>query len=158
MDGDAGAGVMAEEGVVVVLAVAGLALVPTLEPAREEVTAVVPAARALEQVAADGGHVAQLRRGGLGSGLGERGVTLPDNVAGLDIGQGDAGAEREPLRRLFDAVRQLRESLEVDQLLWRSDIRLEQGEQVGAAGEGADGRFAVRRGSVLAEEGEGFVD
>src|SRR3712207_6933203 len=55
------AGAAAEEGVVGVLAVAGLALVAALQPAVEARVAVVPAARALEQIAAQRRHVPQLR-------------------------------------------------------------------------------------------------
>src|SRR5690242_5414725 len=62
MHGDAGA--LLEDGVILVLAVAGVALNAALEPALD-IAAEVPAAIALQQVAADRRHGPQLRSGGV---------------------------------------------------------------------------------------------
>src|SRR5688500_1101979 len=120
-----------------VLAVSGLALGAAFQPAVEQAASVVPAARALEQVAADRRHVPQLRRRGQADGLGERPVPLADGRVTLDLAERGERPKRQSTLGLLDAAREPFGPLDVYQQRWLDDIRLHQGQEIGAAGQEA---------------------
>ena len=81
--------VVREDRVLAVLALARVAAVAAVEPARE-LQPPVPAARRLEQVAADRAHVAELRRGGEAARLPQR---VGDLRVALELGERRSGAD-----------------------------------------------------------------
>src|SRR6185436_13481475 len=87
------AALIAEDRVFAVGTVAGEAALAAVKPA-VEAEAPVPAARRLEQVAADRAHRAELRRGGLRAGLAQH---LRDLRIDLELGEGRPRADRRPL-------------------------------------------------------------
>ena len=137
MHGDAGAG--AEEGVELVLALraAGQPSPPLSQQSQVRV-AEVPAARPLQQVAADRGHVPQLRRGGDGGRLGQGGVARLEQRGSLDLGQRGQRAQGDAAGAVrVDPGGEPCQALDVDQPVRGGEVGLHQGEQVGAAGQGA---------------------
>src|SRR6185295_18599571 len=78
----------AEDHVVAVLARDRVAGVAALLDALVGLEAVVPAARALQHVAADRRDVAHLWRGGLAAGSRERGMALADALVRGHLGEG----------------------------------------------------------------------
>ena len=87
-----------EDGVVAVVPLADEALA-VLHAQQAVAGAVVPAPRALEEVAAEGGHVADLRRADLEGRLPERRVRPAMLVVLEDLGQAGAGADRQAAGR-----------------------------------------------------------
>src|SRR5438874_7474271 len=94
----------AEQRVIAVLAVACGALGAALQPAVDACVAVVPAARPLQQVASDGGEVADLRAGRRGRRLRERAVALADHRVLLDLRKGGERADLESPGARLDAA------------------------------------------------------
>src|SRR5689334_5139796 len=92
---------LAQDRMVLVLAVTGVAFCPAVQPALEETVAEVPAARALEQVPADRRHVPKLRRRGLTDGLGQGRVPLADRRMVLDLAQRRQRSDGDPVGRLL---------------------------------------------------------
>src|SRR5205085_1729813 len=78
-----------EDGVVLVLALRGVALAAALLDALDPLVPVVPAARPLTEVAADRAHIPDLGRGDRVRGLSQRGVGAPDDGMLLDLDQRD---------------------------------------------------------------------
>jgi len=118
------AGPAAEDGVVAVLALARRAVLAAFEPAVDAGIAEVPAARPLQEIAAERREIADLQRGGERGGLGERGVPFAHQRMLLDFGECRERADLEPLRLRFDAARQQR--LHVDEPLGRRQVGLEE--------------------------------
>ena len=75
----------------------GMALVAALLEADRERMAVVPAARALVQVASKGARVADLRRGQSGGRLLESGVIRANGRVFGHLGNGGHGSDGQPL-------------------------------------------------------------
>ena len=104
VSGDAGGG-CAEDGVVSVETIDGVAALAgrALVTAGAIIIVEIGAAGALEDVAADGGHVADLRRGAGEDGAGENGIAGAHGVVlgegGVARGGGDA---QGPVGALFD--------------------------------------------------------
>jgi hypothetical protein len=155
------AGAAAEDRVVFVLAGDGEAGVAALLEAHELGAAVVPAARALEEVAAEGGEVADAGGGGRAGGLAEDGVEV---VAGGELGEGDEGAELEGALRVgVDGAEagDVGEVAEFDELGGGVEALLDAVEEVDAAGAEAAGlgllehAFAGGAEGLGADEGEG---
>src|SRR5207245_11365103 len=95
------AAVVAEDRGLAVLPLACMTAVAATQPAGE-VEPPVPAARGLEQVAADRAGVPELRRGGRGAGLAQDGRDLR---VGLELGERGAGTDRGPRRTAGDSPR-----------------------------------------------------
>ncbi len=136
----------AQDGVVAVLArdggaaAAGHPLVAGPADVRE-----VAAAGALQQVSADGGHVAQLPRRPGQDRLGERRVAAPDLGVGGQVAVGDGGADPQPALgcRLDPVERQL---ADVDEPCGALDTGLHEVDEIGAAAEEAGVRVGVEQG------------
>ncbi len=115
----------------------------------------VGATRALQEVAAEGGHVAQLGAGGLLQALGDgRIVALDLGMVGRrrHLGQ---GAEPEPLGPRFDAGVSVSQGRDVDHPLGAQHVKLHQVDQGGSAGQVLDlgGGLAL---ACLAAQAPGF--
>src|SRR5689334_5479472 len=113
-------GSAAEDRMIAVLALARRALGSAFEPARDARITVVPAARALQQVAADRSEVPNLRARRHGGRLRERAVAGVDHLVRLDLRERRERADLEPFGPRFDAARQ--ERLHVQQPLRRGDL------------------------------------
>ena len=147
--GDAVLGV-AEDREVAVLALerraagAGAALVARLRDVLE-----VAAARALEEVAADGREVAQLAGGAGEDGVTENGVALADQRVRGEVGVADGGADPHAVGGLLDRV--VGEAGDVDEARRLGHAQLHQVDEVGAAAEeGGAVRGGLDRGGRVA--------
>jgi len=99
-----------------------------------EALSVVPAARALAEIAAHGCHVAELRAGDGRRGIGERlGGGFDVGVFGQFI-QGDESADADPGAGLLDAFEFL-DVLDVDHAFGRVKVFLHEADEIGAAGQ-----------------------
>ena len=123
-----------------VAALARLALVA----ARSVVVVEIGAARTLEQVAADGRHVADLRRCAREDRPGQHRIARPHQPMLGDCGVARSGADPQPAAGLLDDV--ARQSRHVDQRHGPLDRLAHQVDQVGAAAEILGVRHA-RRGA-----------
>jgi hypothetical protein len=94
----------------------------------------VSAARALQEIAADRGHVAQLLRGAGKQRARQHRIALLDQRVISEIGIGHERADAEPAGcSWLDLVQgKLRD---IDQLRWPLDIHLHQVHQIGSAGD-----------------------
>ena len=152
-------GAVAEDRVVLVLALDGEAPRAALLQAVELLVAEIPAARPLHDVAADGAHVPNLRRADFIRRGGQRREQLSCRRVLGEIGELDGRADPEPA--VAGRNRRI-EVLEIDDPLGRDDVVLHQAEEVHAAGhrqeaatlgrERGDRLFLVRGIDV----GEGF--
>src|SRR5207245_1967661 len=120
-----GTAVVGEDRMLAVLPLAGVTAVAAAEVAGI-VEPPVPAAGRLEQVAADRAHVAELRRGGGGAGLAQRGR---DTRLDLELGE----RRTRPDRRRTDPTREQRPY--VQQRIRLDESVAEQLHEVGAARE-----------------------
>src|SRR5438270_12284658 len=130
-----GAYLVIEDRVILVLALLGEALLASCAPAVELLVAEIPAARTLQQVAADRGHIADVRRGRVQRGIGENFVALPDYRMLGDGGQSHHGPEAQP-SGLFLHVVEIGDGTDVDQASWRVQTFFQAIHQVDAAGFG----------------------
>src|SRR6266511_5055441 len=102
------------------LASAGVALLPTLEPAVER-PAVVPAAHVLQQVAADRRDVAQLRRGGRVRGQRQRPAgPIAEPWVALEVGQRRQRADVQLVPTDRDAAQP--QPTQADQPIWAGQL------------------------------------
>ena len=107
----------------------------------------VIAAGSLQQIAAGGGLVAQLRAGARQQCTAQHRVALPHAGIGRKVAVSNQRADAQAaLRRLFDLVE--RQPVDVDQHRWRLDLQLHQVEQIGAAGNDFRARFHGSGGSA----------
>ena len=126
-------GSAAEDGVILILAVDGEASRSTLLQAIELLVAVVPAARALIQIAADGPGVANLRRADFGRRLGQRGIHLPRVGVGDEVRERDGAPDPQTTSRsLGDGGVEI---LHADETIRLRDVVLHQAEEIHATGE-----------------------
>jgi hypothetical protein len=88
------AGASAEDAVVVVLTVHGIALIATLLAA-VEITTEVPATRSLTEISTQGPLVSELRACDLAGGLSQSGVALTDPIVFRHLGDGRHGSDAE---------------------------------------------------------------
>ena len=144
MGGDAGRA-PAEHGVVPVLAGERVAAGAELAPVAGAGGVVeIAATRALHDVAADRGRVAQLRRGARQQRLRYGGIGGGEGLIMREVGVAHQRADTQgAVVQPLDAV-ELRQAGDVDETLGACDATLHQVEQVGAAGE--IGRARHRRG------------
>ena len=129
-----------EDGVILVLAIGDEALA-VFSAEEAEAVAEVPAARALRQVAADGSHVADLRRRDAAGGGGERRILGADGRVFQHIFNGGGGADAQSAGCLRDALEFLK-VLDIDQALGLHQVFLHHAEQVSSTGQ--HGGVAVR--------------
>ena len=129
MGGDA---VARLEVVLAVLADLGIAGVAAAEPARPLLAAVVPAARVLAEVAADGALVAQERRGGE-PGRGRDGRVRRDESTSATSASVVVAPIRSPSSVGLDPAEA--RGLQVDEERRRADAAVDLPREVGAAGE-----------------------
>ena len=122
------AGSTAQDGVIAILAIARGTVGTALQPAVDARVAVVPAARPLQQIAADRGEVANLGTRRQRRRLRERAVARGDYWMLLDFRERGERADLEALRPRFDAARQ--QHLHVHQPLGGGDVGFHQREQV----------------------------
>ena len=134
-----GAALVAEDRMLAVGARLREAALAAVEPARE-LQPPVPAARRLQEVAADRPHRPHLRRGGEAAGLAEGVRHLRVD---LELRQGRAGADR----RALDPARNDRPQL--DQRLGLDEAVAEQRNELRSAGERAPGAVLQRRARFL---------
>lgn len=131
---------VSENREVAVVAVAGRAAIrfspaPTLVAGLGDVLE-VGAARALEQVAADGGEVAQLARGAREQRLGEHRVALTHAPVGRELGV--SRGRTDPQAAVGALLDRLVQPRDVDQAHRRLDAEAHQVDEVGASAEVAD--------------------
>jgi len=109
------------------------------------VVAEVHAAGALQEVAAGGGHVAQLRRGAGEQRLRQHPVAARD---GRMVGEVGVANQRADLQAAVGELLHLveRKPVDVDDQLGALDVELHEVEQGGAAGDEANRRALLRRG------------
>src|SRR5438552_907488 len=125
------AGLVGDDGVILVLALERVADVAALLAAVEVGRAEIPAARPLHQVAADGGHVADLRRGRVRARLAERRPLLLHRRVRLDRRQGHQRPEHQ-VALVLDAVEPA-DGAQVDDALGRLEPLFQAVDQVDAA-------------------------
>ena len=106
MDRDAGVG--AEQGMKLVLAIAGRAVAAALQPAGDVRAAEVPAARPLQEIAADRRHIAKLGRGRRRGRFRQRRIARPDQRVRFELGERRQGADLEAVAGVENPVVQLR--------------------------------------------------
>jgi hypothetical protein len=95
----------------------------------------VPASRPLQQIAADGAEVANLRRRRFASRLGERRETRAHNRMRRDVAKARERTDAQAaVGRRIDSLEFL-EPIKIDQRVRRGDLLLEQVERVDPAGE-----------------------
>src|SRR2546425_4744272 len=99
-----GAQVVVEDCVILVFALPGVADFTTLLAAVEHLAAEVPAARALQEVAAESGHVADLWRRRRAGGLRQSGVLLDDDGIVGELRQRDERPNREAFIVFADLI------------------------------------------------------
>src|SRR5438034_2125437 len=97
-------------------------------------TAEIPAARTLAEIAADRGHVANLRAGGFNESLGERGIVFSYTSILGQIAQSRKRTNAQALRAGRYAA-QIFDVFNIHQPLGSDDVVFHQSEQVGSAGE-----------------------
>src|SRR5690242_10850240 len=124
-----------EDSVILVLTLLREALVASLAPAMEVLVAEIPAARTLQQVAANSGHIADVRRGRVQCGIGQNLVALADYRMLRDRGQRHHRPKAQP-SGLFLHVVEVRNRTDVDQARWRIQAFFQAIHQVDAAGFG----------------------
>jgi hypothetical protein len=100
----------------------------------KQLVAEVPAARPLQQIAADRRRVADLRSRGMSCRGSERRIVATDRCIARDLGKRGEGAETQPRRLVKLHAAQRIDALQVDDSCRRDDAFLHQIEQVEAAG------------------------
>ena len=143
-----GADFVIEDRVILVLAILGEALVASLAAAVELLVAEIPAAGTLQQVAADRGHIADVRRGRVQCGIGENLITLADYRMLGDRGQSHHGPEAQP-SGLFLHVVEIGDGTDVDQASWGVQAFFQAIHQVDTAGFGQ---------TLIVELPDGIID
>src|SRR5437762_9956580 len=140
-----------EDRVVVVLAGGGKAGVAAVLVARE-VVAVVPASRALAQVAPDGPHVPDLRRADLAGRHRQQRRSLLDHRVLDDVGEQRGRADAQPGTRCANAL-QLRKVSDRYEPLGSGEIVFHLAEEIGTAGNERD--LAVLLSQLVRSVSEG---
>src|ERR1044071_871036 len=92
---------VAEDGMILILAFDGEATVAAFFPAVKLGLPEVPAARALQEVAADGGDVAYLRSGGMTRSISERPVAAADDSIRVQFGERHQRPDAKTLFRVL---------------------------------------------------------
>src|SRR4029450_4205512 len=109
------ADLIAEDSVVVVLSGLREAAVATLLQAMKLLAAEIPATRPLQDVAADGRDVADVRRRGVSCGIGQSGITRANDFVLAQLIEGRPRPDVET-GRIFTDLIQTRNRADVDQL------------------------------------------
>src|ERR1035438_606874 len=112
---------------------------------------VIPAARALAQVAAGRPHVANLRAGNAARRIRQRFVLVADIGVGGQLIHGDQRADAQPGRGLLDAL-QFLDALDVHHPLGRVDVVLHEAQEVCAAGQD------IRMSPLRRQQPEGLLE
>ena len=158
MGGDAGLA-PAEHGVQSVLAVAGIATRARLAfVAGAGGVVEIAASRPLQQIAADGRGIAQLRRGAGQQRLGDRGIGPREIRIVREIGIAHQRADADAaIGQTFDAV-EPRQARDVDETARTGDAALHQVEQVGAGREIGGARLGRGRDGVGDGRGPDIIE
>src|SRR5579859_6730765 len=154
MGGDART--LIEDGGVLIFAVAGVALRATFEPAVEG-AAEVPTARALEQIAADGRHRAQLGSRGVADGPRQERQARRDLGVALDVSKRRERADVERAAGVEAEIAQRTRGLEIEETRGSGKARFHQRQEVGAASEDDGFRRSRQRRDGLARAGGGCM-
>ena len=139
------ASAVVEDRVIRVLAVDRVAVAAALAQAAERGGAEVPAARPLQQVAAQGRDMADLRARSAGGRIAKCRVAAPHERVRGQFGQRDHRADAQAAVGLFFDAVQARNGRQADQHRRRQQALLEQIEQIDAAGLHHRGRGCRRR-------------
>src|SRR5579859_5580928 len=154
MGGDART--LIEHGGVLIFAVAGVALRATFEPAVEG-AAEVPTARALEQIAADGRHRAQLGSRGVADGPRQERQARRDLGVALDVSKRRERANVERAAGVEAEIAQRTRGLEIEETRGSGKARFHQRQEVGAASDDDGFRRSRQRRDGLARAGGGCM-
>src|SRR5690349_20064530 len=123
-----------EYGVILILAFLRVANLAALFAAMNLLIAKIPAPWSLKQIAAGGGHVANLGSGGMTGTISKSSVALSNYRIRIKLRQGHQGADRQSAFLIIDNRIPPHDVADVYKLRRRSEVFFHQIEQIDAAG------------------------
>src|SRR5262249_32603801 len=125
---------VSEDGVIFVLAVGNQRIAVLILGQQSVASAIIPAARALAEVAADRPHIADLRAGDSPGRRGQRRKVLANIGVFEQLVEGDDRPDAQAGLVVLDSA-QLFDVLDIHHALGRGDVFLHEADEIGASGE-----------------------